>query len=152
MSVKGDEIDRLRGLEEGAIRYVPKSQFSPRELVAEIDSFLRLVKEPTEEQDSKRLQYGNLRADLERREIYWYEEVIRLGPIEYTIVTLLLTNTGTVYEWQELKKRVYGHEYKTMATIKSTLRNIRQKFKAKSGKDPIEIVHGIGPRLTKVDE
>jgi DNA-binding response OmpR family regulator len=151
LSVKGDEIDRLRGLEEGAIRYVSKSQFSPRELVAEIDAFLRLVKDPGERQEPKNLQYGNLRADLERREIYWHEEVISLGPIEYTIVTLLLANTETVYEWEELKKHVYGHDYKTMATIKSTLRNIRQKFKEKSGEDPIEIVHGVGPRLAKVD-
>ena len=93
--------------------------------------------------------YGNLRVDPERLQTFWHEDAIRLGPIEYKIVTILLGKAGSVIEWNELKKLVYGHDYKSESAIKSHIRNIRQKISETDKGDPIEIVHGVGPRLVQ---
>jgi two-component system OmpR family response regulator len=155
LSSKEDEVDRIRGLEEGAIRYVTKTEFSPRELVLEIDALFRLMDQSDsgdpDDDDQKVgfLQHGNLRVDPERLQTFWHEDSIRLGPIEYKIVTILLDKAGSVIEWNGLKKLVYGHDYKSESAIKSHIRNIRQKFSETDKGDPIEIVHGVGPRLVQ---
>ena len=149
LSSKEDEVDRIRGLEEGAIRYVTKTEFSPRELVLEIDALFRLLDQSNGDAKTSFLQHGNLRVDPERLQTFWHEDSIRLGPIEYKIVTILLGKAGSVIEWNELKKLVYGHDYKSESAIKSHIRNIRQKFSETDKGDPIEIVHGVGPRLVQ---
>ena len=149
LSSKEDEVDRIRGLEEGAIRYVTKTEFSPRELVLEIDALFRLLDQSNGDAKTSLLQHGNLRVDPERLQTFWHEDSIRLGPIEYKIVTILLGKAGSVIEWNELKKLVYGHDHKSESAIKSHIRNIRQKFSETDKGDPIEIVHGVGPRLVQ---
>ena len=149
LSSKEDEVDRIRGLEEGAIRYVTKTEFSPRELVLEIDALFRLLDQSNGDAKTGFLQHGNLRVDPERLQTFWHEDSIRLGPIEYKIVTILLGKAGSVIEWNELKKLVYGHDYKSESAIKSHVRNIRQKFSETDKGDPVEIVHGVGPRLVQ---
>lgn len=111
LTVKGDEEDRIRGLDLGADDYVTKP-FSPRELLSRIRAVLRRV-EPTKLGGEGPLQIDeDLAIDFPRREVIVRGERIRLRPTEYRLLNHLVENAGWIVPQETLLAKVWGPEYR----------------------------------------
>lgn len=111
LTVKGDEDDRIRGLDLGADDYVTKP-FSPRELLSRIRAVLRRV-EPTKPGAEAPLQIDeDLAIDFPRREVIVRGEHIKLRPTEYRLLNHLVENAGWIVPQETLLAKVWGPEYR----------------------------------------
>jgi two-component system, OmpR family, KDP operon response regulator KdpE len=111
LTVKGDEEDRVRGLDLGADDYVNKP-FSPRELSSRIRAVLRRV-EPSKSQAPEPLVIdGDLSIDFPRREVISRGERIKLRPTEYRLLLHLVENAGWIVQQETLLSKVWGPEYR----------------------------------------
>ena len=111
LTAKGEEDDRVRGLELGADDYVTKP-FSPRELVSRVKAVLRRVEmEGTEEVEVIQVD-DRLRIDFNRREIWVNNELVKLRPTEYRLLYHLVQNAGWVLTYDQILSRVWGYEYR----------------------------------------
>lgn len=111
LTVKGDEDDRIRGLDLGADDYVTKP-FSPRELLSRIRAVLRRV-EPTKPGSEAPLQIDeDLAIDFPRREVIVRGEHIKLRPTEYRLLNHLVENAGWIVPQETLLAKVWGPEYR----------------------------------------
>ncbi len=111
LTVKGDEEDRVRGLDLGADDYVTKP-FSPRELLSRIRAVLRRV-EPARPGSEGPLQIDeDLDIDLPRREVIVRGEHIKLRPTEYRLLNHLVENAGWIVPQETLLAKVWGPEYR----------------------------------------
>jgi two-component system KDP operon response regulator KdpE len=110
LTVKGDEEDRVRGLDLGADDYVAKP-FSPRELSSRIRAVLRRT-EPSKTQSAEPLVIDeDLSIDFPRREVIARGERIKLRPTEYRLLLQLVENTGWIVPQETLLAKVWGPEY-----------------------------------------
>lgn len=144
LSARGDEIDRVVGLELGGDDYLVKP-FSARELVARVRAILRRTGcteavEPT----PTVLRHGAIQIDLERHEVRFAEHRIDLTATEFALLVALIERPGVVLSRRQLMGRAYPDEtHVTERTLDSHVRRIRSKFRAAGG-DPIATVHGVG--------
>lgn len=145
LTAKGEEIDKVLGLEIGADDYITKP-FSPRELLARIHARLRRMK-PVE--GGNELLRGDLRIDLERFSVSIRGEYVELTPKEFELLRVLAAHPGKVYSRDELLERVWGYEYAgDTRTVDVHVRHLRQKVeKDPSNPEYIETLRGIGYRL-----
>jgi len=145
LTAKGEEIDKVLGLEIGADDYITKP-FSPRELLARIRARLRRLK-PAE--GGNELLRGDLRMDLERFSVSIRGEYVELTPKEFELLRVLAAHPGKVYSRDELLERVWGYEYTgDTRTVDVHVRHLRQKVeKDPSNPEYIETLRGIGYRL-----
>ncbi|MBX7195367.1 MAG: response regulator transcription factor [Sandaracinaceae bacterium] len=156
LSARGDEIDRILGLELGGDDYVTKP-FSPRELVARVKAVLRRADGPEKEPERKtRLEHGVLAIDLERHEVRVRRdegpgELVSLTPTELGLLASLLERPGIVLSRHQLMKRAYAYDnLVTERTIDTHVRRVRAKLRP-YGIDPIATVHGVGYRAYDPD-
>lgn len=111
LTAKGEEDDRVRGLELGADDYVTKP-FSPRELVSRVKAVLRRVEmEGAEEVEVIQVD-DRLKIDFKRREIWVNNELVKLRPTEYRLLYHLVQNAGWVLTYDQILSRVWGYEYR----------------------------------------
>jgi two-component system KDP operon response regulator KdpE len=111
LTVKGDEEDRIKGLDLGADDYITKP-FSPRELVSRIRAVLRRT-EPTKAQSEEPLVVdADLSIDFPRREVVVHGERIKLRPTEYRLLSHLVENDGWIVPQETLLSKVWGPEYR----------------------------------------
>ncbi len=111
LTAKGEEDDRVRGLEGGADDYVTKP-FSPRELVSRVRAVLRRI-ETTEGSAPSVIQVNErLKLDFERREVWVDHELIQLRPTEYRLLYHLVQNAGWVLTHEQILTKVWGYEYR----------------------------------------
>ncbi len=111
LTVKGDEEDRIRGLDLGADDYMAKP-FSPRELSSRIRAVLRRV-EPSRPQTAEPLVIDeDLAIDFPRREVIARGERIKLRPTEYRLLLHLVENAGWIVQRETLLAKVWGPEYR----------------------------------------
>ncbi len=111
LTVKGDEDDRIRGLDLGADDYITKP-FSPRELSSRIRAVLRRI-EPSKTQDAEPLAIDeDLAIDFPRREVIVRGERIKLRPTEYRLLLHLVENAGWIVPQETLLAKVWGPEYR----------------------------------------
>jgi len=111
LTAKGEEDDRVKGLELGADDYITKP-FSPRELVSRVRAVLRRV-EPTSSESPDVIQVDTkLRLDFSKREIWLNGEIVKLRPTEYRLLYHLAKNAGWVLTYDQLLSRVWGYEYR----------------------------------------
>lgn len=111
LTAKGEENDKVRGLELGADDYVTKP-FSPRELVSRIRAVLRRGSF-SEEDESGRIDVdGRLVMDFGRHEIWVDGELIQLRPTEYRLLYHLVKNAGWVLTHDQILTKVWGYEYR----------------------------------------
>ena len=146
LSARGDEVDRIVGLEVGGDDYLPKP-FSPRELVARVRAVLRRFL-PSEEAapatGSRLLRHGELELDLERWQTSYAGQTIALTATEFTVLAALIERPGVVLTRQQLLQRSHsGGVSVTERTLDTHVRRIRSKFRH-TGRDPITTVHGVG--------
>lgn len=111
LTVKGDEEDRVRGLDYGADDYVTKP-FSPRELLSRIRAVLRRV-EPTKATSEEPLVIDeDLQIDFPRRAVIVRGETVKLRPTEYRLLLHLVENAGWIVPQETLLSKVWGPEYR----------------------------------------
>jgi two-component system OmpR family response regulator len=144
LSSKGDEVDRIVGLELGGDDYLTKP-FSPRELVARVRAVLRRAQEPA--LPARLLRWGALCLDTERCEVTVEERALALTLTELGILRTVLLRPGRVFSRDDLMRFAYSEPTVVEArTITSHVRRLREKL-AEAGVDPIETVFGLGYRL-----
>ena len=149
LSARGDEIDRVLGLELGGDDYLVKP-FSPRELVARVRAVLRRADGAPPDTASaaatgRALRHGTIVIDIERHEVRAGDMPITLTPTEFGLLTALLERPGIVLSRAQLMQRAYPYDNLiTERTIDTHVKRIRAKFRDASGEDPIATVHGIG--------
>lgn len=112
LTVRGDEDDRIKGLDLGADDYVTKP-FSARELVSRINAVLRRVElsSPSSERSSRIEVDDRLSVDFDRREVLVEGELVRLRPTEYRLLYHFMQNPGRVLTHEQLLSKVWGPEY-----------------------------------------
>ena len=111
LTVKGEEDDRVRGLELGADDYVTKP-FSPRELASRIKAVLRRAEMPTLAEGSVIQVDDRLQIDFNRRQVVVDGEEVKLRPTEYRLLYHLVNNAGWTLPHETLLAKVWGHEYR----------------------------------------
>jgi two-component system, OmpR family, KDP operon response regulator KdpE len=127
LTAKGEERDKVQGLDLGADDYLTKP-FGPAELLARVRAVLRRKAQPSEATPSI-LSIGDLTIDLARRRVVRQGEQIHLTPTEYKLLRELATNRGKVLLHGELLARVWGPEYRDEVDYLWTyVRYLRQKI------------------------
>lgn len=153
LSARGDEVDRIVGLELGGDDYLVKP-FSPRELVARVRAVLRRFEAaqggaPT---PAAVLSHGELVVDLDRHEARFAGQRVSLTATEFAVLAALLERPGVVLSRAQLMQHAYASDvHVTERTIDTHIRRIRSKFRALRC-DPIETVHGVGYRASTISE
>jgi two-component system, OmpR family, response regulator len=146
LSSRGEELDRVLGLDIGADDYLTKP-FSTRELVSRVAAVLRRTRaQPTDD----RLRAGGVALDVAAYRAWAGETEIALTVTEFRILEVLVRRPDRVFPRDELVRLAYpGHHHVSDRTLDSHVRRIRQKLRAE-GLDPIETVHGLGFRMRGV--
>lgn len=156
LSAKSEEIDKVTGLNIGADDYVTKP-FAPMELLARVNSHLRRYGKflaATATSDAAPLQNGYAVGGLELNEdnvtLTVDGEPVKLTPIEFKILALLIKNPGRVFSAEEIYERVWNERAITTDTIMVHIRNIREKIEI-NPKEPkyLKVVWGIGYKIEK---
>ncbi len=111
LTVKGEEDDRVRGLELGADDYVTKP-FSPRELASRIKAVLRRTEMPAPVEQSIIKVDDRLQIDFNRRQVIVEGKEVKLRPTEYRLLYHLVNNAGWTLPHETLLAKVWGHEYR----------------------------------------
>ena len=144
LTARGDDIDRIVGLELGADDYVPKP-CTPRELVARLRAILRRVQPGAE---AGPLQAGALTLWPEKRSAQWRGSALELTSIEFNILEVLMRNAGRVVGKSEISEQALGRPLARFdRSIDVHLSAIRQKLG--DGASLIRTVRGMGYHLVK---
>ncbi len=145
VTAKGEETDKVVGLEMGADDYLVKP-FSPRELVARLRAVLRRRQEPAAE--AERIVAGELTVDHGRHEVTRNGVPIPLSAMEFKLLAFLLANRGRAFTRELLLDRVWGHDrFVEPRTVDVHIRRLREKVEP-DPKHPslILTVRGVGYR------
>ncbi len=110
LTAKGEEEDRVRGLEMGADDYITKP-FSPRELSSRVKAVLRRVEMMAGVPEGVIEVDDNLKIDFNRREVWLDGKLVQLRPTEYRLLYHLVQNAGWVLSHEQLLSKVWGYEY-----------------------------------------
>jgi DNA-binding response OmpR family regulator len=154
LSSRGDETDRVVGLELGADDYVVKP-FSPREVVARVRAVLRRVAPASSVDDDDATEElvilagpDGLRLDEARRQVWRGEVGLELTKLQFDLLATLLRTPGRVHSREALLDGVWGETYVTDRTVDVHIKELRRRI-AETGGDPgvIETVRGVGYRL-----
>ncbi len=144
LTARGEEADRVRGLETGADDYVPKP-FSMAELVARVHAVLRRVRPALA---AERLAYADIVMDLAAHRVSRGGREIRLGPTEFRLLRFLLEHPGRVFSREQLIGGVWGHGvYVEPRTVDVHIRRLRQSLNGADMIDPIRTVRAAGYAL-----
>jgi len=111
LTARGEEDDRVRGLELGADDYVTKP-FSPRELVSRVRAVLRRTEIPAPAEKSTIHVDERLSINLDRREVLLEGKPVKLRPTEFRLLYHLVQNAGWVVPHDQLLAKVWGYEYR----------------------------------------
>ncbi|MGV2939382.1 response regulator transcription factor [Mesobacillus sp. LC4] len=151
LSAKAEDTDKILGLQVGADDYVTKP-FNPLELIARVKSQLRrYVTLGTYEGKAKAIDLNGLTLDQSSKEVTAHGEPVKLTPIEYKIIELLMTNAGRVFSINDIYERVWKEpSYNAENTVAVHIRKIREKIEI-DPKNPrfLKVVWGIGYKIEK---
>ena len=146
LTARGEEADRIVGLELGADDYVTKP-FSPRELAARVRTVLRRTR--ASGQHSQRLAFGEIELDAETREVRRGGVEVRLTAKEFDLLWFLASHPRRVFGRDQLMSRVWGYEAALdTGTVTVHVRRLREKIEADPS-DPqhLQTVWGVGYRI-----
>jgi DNA-binding response OmpR family regulator len=148
LTVKGEEEDRIRGLELGADDYVTKP-FSPRELISRVHAVLRRADWPAPAPRTILAIDDRLSVDFNRHQVIVNEERIDLRPTEYRLLTNLIQNAGWVVPHETLLAKVWGYEYRDETHYLRLYINYLRKKIEEDPADPKYILteRGVGYRF-----
>lgn len=144
LTARGEEDDRIRGLEAGADDYVVKP-FSPSELVARVRAVLRRTR-PAFDKDS--LTYADITMDLTTHRVSRNGEPIDLGPTEFRLLRFMMEHPGRVFSREQLLDSVWGHDvYIEIRTVDVHIRRLRKAMNLPGTDDLIRTVRSAGYAL-----
>jgi DNA-binding response OmpR family regulator len=146
LTARGEEADRIVGLELGADDYVTKP-FSPRELAARVRTVLR--RSGASAQPAPRLVFDGLVVDAATREVHLDDRVLRLTAKEFDLLFFLASHPKHVFSRDQLMERVWGYEaaYDT-GTVTVHVRRLRAKIERDpSSPQHLETIWGVGYRF-----
>ena len=148
VTAKGDDMDKIMGLEYGADDYITKP-FNILELKARIKAILRRSvrrMSPSEQTAEKSLQYSGLKLDLESRRVFVNNKETNLTAKEFDLLELFMENKGKVYSREALLNTVWGYDYPgDVRTVDVHVRRLREKVE-QNPSDPkyIHTKWGVG--------
>ncbi len=146
LTAKGEEIDRVVGLEVGADDYVVKP-FSVRELMLRVRAILRRTNQPPEADGSGGVVCGPLRLDEEAHRVFVNDKEVALTALEFKLLGTLLHRRGRVQTRERLLEDVWDMRPDlTTRTVDTHVKRLRQKLG--EGGDLIETLRGVGYRIT----
>jgi len=148
LTAKGEEEDKVKGLELGADDYVTKP-FSPRELVSRVKAVLRRGA-TFEEEDNGVIEIDDrLKIDFGRREVWVDDELVKLRPTEYRLLYHLVQNAGWVLTHDQILTKVWGYEYRDEPHYVRLYINYLRKKIEEDPSDPEYILteRGVGYRF-----
>lgn len=149
LTAKGEEDDRVKGLEMGADDYITKP-FSPRELVSRVRAVLRRTEPANATSEGGVINVDeHLKIDFGRREVRLDGELVKLRPTEYRLLYHLVQNAGWVLTYDQILSKVWGYEYRDEPHyVRLYVNYLRQKLE-KDPANPIYILteRGVGYRF-----
>lgn len=153
LTARGDDLDRILGLEIGADDYLPKP-FNPRELAARIRAILRRANSKVSAQSSAPMLVGNLELNPGSRSARIAGNVLNLTTIEFDLLEKLLKSAGRVVSREELVREVLGREFSPFdRSIDTHVCNLRKKVGPYGdGSERIKGVRGLGYLFAMPDE
>ena len=160
LSAKSEEVDKIMGLNMGADDYVTKP-FTPMELLARVNSqlrryrrFMKLLEEKEaggqEEQDKNVYRIGGLELNEDTVELFVDGSPVKVTPMEFKILLLLMKNPGHVFSAEEIYERVWNERAVNTDTVMVHVRNIRDKIEI-NPRNPkyLKVVWGVGYKIEK---
>ena len=146
VTAKVGEIDRLLGLELGADDYICKP-FAPREVVARVKAVLRRF---SQGEDVNKLVIGPLIMDKQKHRVTINESDIKLTPMEYQILEIMMSNPDQVFSRDDLIKKIMGYNYNGYdRTIDNHIKNLRKKINTcMRGQKMIHTIYGAGYKIS----
>ena len=155
LSAKSEEVDKILGLNMGADDYITKP-FTPMELMARVNSQLRRYHRFLDRLNSKQAEnpkvhrLGGLEVNEETVEVTVDDKSVKVTPIEFKILLLLIQNPGRVFPAEEIYERVWNEEAIATDTVMVHIRNIREKIEI-DPRNPryLKVVWGVGYKMEK---
>ena len=145
LTAKGDDMDKILGLEYGADDYITKP-FNILEVKARIRAIIRRSSSKTAKEPEKVLSFESLRIDLDSRRGYIDDKEVNLTAKEFDLLELLMLHPNKVYSREELLNTVWGYDYYgDTRIVDAHIKNLRKKIKLQY----IKTVKGIGYTLEK---
>ena len=156
LSAKSEDVDKILGLNMGADDYVTKP-FQPLELLARVNSHLRRyfrylkLAEQTGVSTKNIYRVGGLELNEDMVEVRVDDEVVKLTPIEFKILALLIKSPGRVFSAEEIYERVWNEEAISTDTVMVHVRKIREKIEY-NPREPkyLKVVWGVGYKIEKI--
>ena len=144
LTARGEETDKIRGLDAGADDYVVKP-FSPAELVSRVRALLR---RSTPDMGAETLAYEDLEMDLVSHKVNRGGRSVHLGPTEYRLLRVLMENPNRVYSREQLLDKAWGQNiYVEIRTVDVHVRRLRRAINIDGKPDLIRTVRGYGYAL-----
>ena len=153
LTAKGNDMDKILGLEYGADDYITKP-FNPLELVARVKSHMRRYTQLgnlSQQSTDTIYRCGGLQINDDTKEVYVDDEQIKLTPIEYNILLLLVKNAGKVFSIDEIYEQIWNEEaIGADNTVAVHIRHIREKIEI-NPREPryLKVVWGVGYKIEK---
>ncbi len=130
LTAKGDDMDKILGLEYGADDYITKP-FNILEVKARIKAIMRRTGRDDKSNSAKNVEYGDLKLDCESRRVYICGKEMNLTAKEFDVLELLVLNPNKVYSRENLLKTVWGADYPgDVRTVDVHIRRLREKIEA----------------------
>lgn len=158
LSAKSEEVDQIMGLNIGADDYVNKP-FKPLELLARVNSQLRRYTkymnisddDAGEKEDEGLYIIGGLELNENKRIVSVDDKPVKITPIEFKILNLLMKNPGRVFSSEEIYEKVWNENAINTDTVMVHIRNIREKIELDSKKPKyLKVVWGVGYKIDKI--
>jgi len=144
LTARGEEADRVRGLDSGADDYIVKP-FSPSELVARLRAVIRRA-QPSAADDT--LHYADVAMDLASHRVSRAGRAVHLGPTEFRLLHHFLLHPGRVFSREHLLDRVWGpHAEVEMRTVDVHIRRLRKALNIDGCRDLVRTVRSVGYAL-----
>lgn len=144
LSAKGEELDRIIGLELGADDYVTKP-FSPREVVTRVRTILKRIRPSAKQAESHVIQAAELTLDIDAYELFVSDEKIEMTPKEIEVLHYLVKNTGKVMNREQILNAVWGYDYcGDTRAVDNQIKRIRQKLPEVGVHFSIKAIYGVG--------